>query len=376
MQRHGNPAGSKLFAPYQLGRLKLSNRMVMAPMSRNRADIDDAAHALTATYYAQRACAGLIVSEAAPISPAARTVRGAPGIHSAQQVEGWRLVTRAVHAQGGHIFLQLWHAGRVSLPAVQPDGTPPVAPSAIAPPGGINTASGVVPFVTPRALASEEIPAIVAQFAQAARNAETAGFDGVELHAGNGYLIDQFLRDGSNQRQDGYGGALVNRSRLMLEVADALVAVLRRDRVGVRLSPASALFGMADSDPQRSFNYFAAALGGRIGFLHVDETTDHPFDWREFRTQFQGVYVANGGYDRQRAIAAIDSGYADLVSFGRLFLANPDLVARFRAGAPLSAVNRSTFYGGDARGYTDYPALAATGKSASLLNTWKPFRWC
>jgi N-ethylmaleimide reductase len=365
MPQRGDPVESALFAPYRLGALTLRNRMVMAPMSRNRADAEDAAHALTATYYAQRACAGLIVTEAAPISPAGRTVPRAPGIYTARQIEGWRMVTRSVHAAGGRIFLQLWHAGRVSQPSVQPGGAAPVAPSAIAPPGGITTADGMVPFVTPRALAGDEIRAIVGEFAAAARNAQAAGFDGVELHAANGYLIDQFLRDGTNRRSDAYGGAPENRGRLLLDVVDAVGAALGRERVGVRLSPASALFGMADSDPQRSFGYFAAALNGRTGFLHVDETSDQPFDWRSFRGQFHGVYIANGGYDRERAIAAIDSGHADLVSFGRPFLANPDLVARFHTGAPLNAADRATFYGGDARGYTDYPSMTVEGPPAA-----------
>jgi N-ethylmaleimide reductase len=327
-------------------------------MSRNRADADDAAHALTATYYAQRASAGMIVTEAAPIAPGARTVPRAPGIYSMRQIDGWRMVTQAVHAAGGKILLQLWHAGRVSQASVQPDGGPPVAPSPIAPPGGINTAAGLVPFVPPRALDASEIPAIVAQFASAARNAQAAGFDGVELHAANGYLIDQFLRDGSNRRRDGYGGAVANRARFLVDVVDAVVAAIGKDRVGVRLSPASALFGMADSDAQGSFNYFAGALNDRVAFLHVDETTDQPFEWQAFRARFSGVYIANGGYDRDRAIAAIDSGQADLISFGRGFLANPDLVARLRAGAALNPADRTTFYGGDARGYTDYPAMA------------------
>jgi N-ethylmaleimide reductase len=357
--------GADLFASFRLGPLTLPNRIVMAPMSRNRADADEAAHALTATYYAQRASAGLIVTEASPVSPGGRTVAGAPGIHTERQVEGWRLVTHAVHAAGGRIFLQLWHAGRVSQPAVQPDGGAPVAPSAIAPSGGINTAAGLVPFVTPRALTVVEIALIVAAFAGAARNAQAAEFDGVELHAGNGYLIDQFLRDGSNHRGDLYGGTVAKRARLLLEVVDALVAVLGRARVGVRLSPASALFGMSDSEPQASFGYVADALSRRIGFLHVDETADVAFDWQAFRAQFKGIYVANGGYDRERAAAAIASRHADLVSFGRAFLANPDLVARFRAGAPLNPADRTTFYGGGARGYTDYPTLSPDGPAAT-----------
>lgn len=311
---------SPLFAPIQLGPNRLANRMVMAPMSRNRAQAE-AAHALTAKYYAQRIGAGLIVSEASAVSPEGGGKRGAPGVYSEAQVAGWRLVTEAVHARGGKIFVQLWHAG-------------------------------------PRALALEEIPAVVAQFAAAARNAKDAAFDGVEIHAANGYLIDQFLRDGANRRTDAYGGAAANRARLLLEILDAVASAWDAGRVGVRLSPVNAFNGMKDADPQRTFNALARALGERtLAFLHVDETPGEPFDWPAFRGCYPGVYIANGGYDRARAVAALESGHADLVSFGVLYLANPDLAARFRAGAPLNSPDRATFYEGGERGYTDYPSL-------------------
>jgi N-ethylmaleimide reductase len=354
-----------LLTPFRRGSMNLANRVVMAPMSRNRADAHDAAHALTATYYAQRATAGLIVTEASPIAPGARTALRAPGIYSVQQIDGWRLVTRAVHDAGGTIFIQLWHAGRISHSTMQPDGQAPAAPSPIAPQGSVGTGAGTYAFETPRALAAAEIAEIVSQFGAAARNAKLAGFDGVEIHAANGYLIDQFLRDGANRRSDSYGGTIANRVRFLLDAIDAVTAVWSGDRVGVRLSPASSLNGMADSDPQATFGHAVDALSRRrLAFLHADETTDVPFDWAAFRRRYGGIYIANGGYDRARAAAAIASGHADLVSFGRLYLANPDLVARFRADAPLNPPDRSTFYGGDRRGYTDYPTLAQSSPSA------------
>lgn len=349
---------SNLFAPIRLGPNLLANRMVMAPMSRNRA-AGEAAHALTAKYYEQRASAGLIVTEASPISPQGRTNRSAPGIYSEAQVAGWRLVTQAVHAKGSRIFLQLWHSGRVSHPSVQPAGALPIAPSAVRPQGSFQTQQGPVPFVAPRALALEEIPAVVAQFAEAAHLARSAGFDGIEVHAANGYLIDQFLRDGTNRRSDSYGGSPERRMRFLLEIVDAVAAAWEGSRVGVRLSPVNAYNDMTDSDPQRTFGEAARALGERkLAFLHVDETSSEPFDWAGFRRSYSGAYIANGGYDRERALAAIASGHADLVSFGVLYLANPDLVERFRKKAPLNRADRATFYGGGERGYTDYPSLA------------------
>jgi N-ethylmaleimide reductase len=334
---------SDLFAPVELGPLRLANRIVMAPMSRNRGDAAEAAHALTATYYAQRASAGLIVTEASPVSPQGRANRGAPGIWSDAQVAGWRLTTQAVHAKGGSIFLQLWHAGRISQASAQA-----VAPSAIAAQG----------FVAPRALEAEEIPGVVAQFAKAAENAKAAGFDGVEVHAANGYLIDEFLRDGSNRRRDAYGGDVDERARFLLEILDAVEASWERGRIGVRLSPANPYNDMRDSQPERTFGEVARMLSERrLAFLHVDESGEG-FDWKAFRRRYAGIYIANGGYDRERALAALGSGHADLVSFGVLYLANPDLPERLRAGAPLNRPDRATFYGGGERGYTDYPALA------------------
>jgi len=293
---------------------------VMAPMSRNRADAAEAAHALTAIYYAQRAGAGLIMTEASPVSEQGRANRGAPGIWNEAQVAGWRLTTEAVHARGGTIFLQLWHAGKIPL-------------------------------------ALEEIPAAVAQFERAARNAKEAGFDGVEVHAANGYLIDRFLRDGANRRDDAYGGTVWNRARFLLEVLDAVEVSWERGRIGVRLSPANPYNDMRDSDPQRTFGDVARRLGERgLAFLHVDESGEG-FDWEIFRRRYSGTYIANGGYDHARAVAAIESSHADLVSFGVLYLANPDLAERFRLGAPLNRPDRATFYGGGERGYTDYPHL-------------------
>jgi N-ethylmaleimide reductase len=350
---------SKLFAPFELGPQQLANRVVMAPMSRNRADAAEAAHALTATYYAQRASAGLIVTEASPISPQGRSSRQAPGIHSEAQIAGWRLVTEAVHAQGGRIFLQLWHAGRISHPSVQPGGALPVAASAVRPAGTLATPAGPVEFVTPRALAIGEIADLAAQFAQAARNADAAGFDGVEVHAANGYLIDQFLRDGANRRGDAYGGSAARRARFLFEVLHAVAALRGAGRVGVRLSPVNPYNSMQDSDPQRTFNELAEGLSELdLAYLHVDESPGAPFDWHAFRARYRGVYIANGGYDRERAVAALENGHADLVSFGVLYLANPDLVARLRDGGPFNAPDRATFYGGGERGYTDYPSLA------------------
>jgi N-ethylmaleimide reductase len=332
-----------LFAPVEVGSLRLSNRIVMAPMSRNRADAGEAAHGLTATYYAQRATAGLIVTEASPVSQQGRANRGAPGIWSEAQVAGWRLTTQAVHARSGSIFLQLWHAGRISQASV-----PPVAPFALAAQG----------FVAPHALATEEIPGVIAQFAKAAEHAKAAGFDGVEVHAANGYLIDEFLRDGSNRRRDSYGGDVDQRARFLLEVLDAVEASWECGRIGVRLSPANPYNDMRDSQPERTFGEVARMLSERrLAFLHVDESGEG-FDWKAFRRRYAGTYIANGGYDRERAAAALESGHADLVSFGVLYLANPDLPERLKRQAPLNRPDRATFYGGGERGYTDYPALA------------------
>lgn len=356
-------SGIDLFAPVRLGPYDLRNRMVMAPLTRNRAGVGNVPHELNALYYGQRASAGLIISEASQVSPQGVGYPGTPGIHSREQVEGWKLVTKAVHERGGRIFLQLWHVGRISHPSLQPNGELPVAPSAIKPAGDAFTAVGLQPFVTPRALETREIPGIVEQYRQGAINAFAAGFDGVEIHAANGYLIDQFLRDGTNRRTDRYGGSLENRTRFLLEVADAVVEIWGANRVGVRLSPVSSFNDMIDSNPQQTFEHAAGALN-RFGlaYVHVVEMgaeTQPRFDFASLRKAFKGAYIANAGYTKERAHAALAGGNADLVSFGVLFLANPDLPARFAKGAPLNTPDQSAFYGGSEKGYTDYPFLEA-----------------
>ncbi|HLZ66482.1 MAG TPA: alkene reductase [Aliidongia sp.] len=347
-----------LFEPFELGPITLGNRMLMAPLTRNRAGAGDVPHALNAEYYAQRAGAGLIVTEGSQISPQGKGYPGTPGIHSAEQVAGWRLVTDAVHKKGSRIFLQLWHVGRISHPSLLPDGQLPVAPSALKPEGNAMVAEGWVPFVEPRALALDEIPGIVAAYRQAAINAKEAGFDGVEVHAANGYLLDQFLRDGTNRREDAYGGPVENRARLLLEVVSVVSAVFGAGRVGVRLSPINPFNDIRDSDPQATFDYVATQLGSRgLAYLHVFQAGTAPFDWQRLRKAFGGTFVVNGGYDRAKAEAVLEIGAADLVAFGVPFLANPDLVERLQQNAPLNAPDQTTFYGGGAKGYTDYPAL-------------------
>ena len=355
-----------LYEPFRLGDLTLANRVVMAPLTRNRAlPAGDLPHALTAQYYAQRAGAGLIISEGTQISPEAKGYAWTPGIYSPAQVAGWRLVTDAVHARGGLIFAQLWHVGRVSHTSLQPGGQPPVGPSAIAAAARTFDGTGFVPTSTPRALRLEEMPRIVDDFRKAALNARAAGFDGVELHAANGYLIDQFLRDDSNRRDDRYGGSLENRARLLGEVLEALTSVWPAKRVGVRFSPFSHASGAADSDPQRTFEYAierASAFG--LGYLQLVEgetggTRELPpgADIARLRARFQGAYMANNGYDRELAERAVATGSADLVAFGRPVIANPDLVERLRRRAPLNAGDVTTFFGGGPQGYTDYPTL-------------------
>jgi N-ethylmaleimide reductase len=351
-----------LFSPISLGRLRLPNRIVMAPLTRNRAAPGDVPRSMHATYYSQRATAGLIITEASPISPQGVGYPGTPGIYSEAQIAGWQTVTEAVHDAGGHIFQQLWHVGRISHPDLQPGGTVPVAPSAIRPEGEAFTASGMQPFVTPRALETEEIQAIVAQYAVAARNALQAGFDGVEVHAANGYLIDQFLRDGSNRRTDDYGGSLENRSRILREVLHVVCEAVGAERVGVRISPENSFNDMHDSQPQETFESVAGLLGG-LGpaYLHVVEgdmvSGQKRLDYGRIRAAFKGIYMANCRYDLPRAQQAISTGAADMVSFGALYIANPDLVKRFRTGAALNEPDPETYYGGDEHGYIDYPFL-------------------
>ena len=349
-----------LFTPLTLGDLQLPNRIVMAPMTRSRAGAGNAPNCMMATYYLQRAGAGLTITEATQVSPQGIGYPDTPGIHSYDQIAGWRNVTDAVHAAGGRIFVQLWHVGRISHPLWQPGGELPVAPSAICPRGEAMTAEGMKPFVTPRALETEEIPGIVEQFARAATNAAAAGFDGAEIHAANGYLLDQFLRDGSNQRRDRYGGTPENRARLLLEVTAAVSDVLGAKRVGVRISPDGTFNDMSDSDPVSTFGT-AVRLLNQIhpAYLHVVEGQ---FDCKLLRGAFSGLYMANGGYDFARGNAALASGAADLIAYGMPFIANPDLPWRFANNAPLAEANPGKLYGGDELGYTDYlPVVAQAG---------------
>jgi N-ethylmaleimide reductase len=351
-----------IFEPITLGPIRLRNRIVMAPMTRNRADTRDAPWSLNVEYYAQRASAGLIVTEASQISPQGKGYPGTPGIYSEQQIAGWRRITEAVHRRGGRIFLQLWHVGRISHPSLQPGGGLPVAPSPVRPAGQAMAAEGTQDFVTPRALGIDEIAGIVADFGRAALNARRAGFDGVELHAANGYLLDQFLRDSTNRRSDRYGGSIENRMRLLLEVVDGIAEVWDPARLGVRLSPTSTFNDIRDSNPQLSFGFAAAELGRRkLAYLHLSQTGDDgSFDWATLRRVFAGRVILNGGYDPTRAQAAVAGSAADMIAFGVPFIANPDLVERIRRGKALGLANRATFYGGDHRGYTDYPSLDVT----------------
>jgi N-ethylmaleimide reductase len=350
-----------LFSPTQLGAISLNNRMVMAPLTRNRAGEGGVPHDLNVTYYAQRATAGLIITEATPISPQAHGYPALPGIYTDAQVAGWKKVVDAVHAKGGKMVIQIWHVGRISHPSLL-NGALPVAPSAIKPAGKAFTYKGLVDYVEPRALDAAELPAIVQDYVHAAKCALAAGFDGVEIHAANGYLLDQFLRDGSNKRTDNYGGSVENRARLLMEVTRAVIAVAGADKTGVRLSPANPFNDMADSNPQALFNYVADALNQfNLAYLHVVEGgmggEVQAFDFNELRKHFNNAYMANLGYDKTRGNAAIASGHADVIAYGIPFIANPDLVERYKTDAALNEADGSTFYGGDAKGYTDYPFL-------------------
>lgn len=359
-------APNGLFSPYRLGDLELPNRLVMSPMTRSRALDGNVPHPLAATYYAQRASAGLIVTEATQVSPQGVGYIRTPGMHSAEQVAGWKRIVEAVHRAGGKIFAQLWHVGRVSHPDFH-GGALPVAPSALPVDGEAFTTRGRSKLVTPRALDTDELPGIVAQFHAAAENAKAAGFDGVELHGANGYLLDQFLRDGSNRRSDAYGGSVENRARFPLEVADAVTSVWGRRRVGYKLSPSFSGYSMSDSNPVETFSFIAAELSKRgLLYLHVTEPVAGPAALPTgtrrvtpiLRETFEGALIVNGGYDAQSGHAAIARGEADLVAFGVPFLANPDLPARYRSNAALNAPDQATFYAGEEKGYTDYPTLA------------------
>ncbi len=356
-----------LFTPLRVGALDLPNRVLMAPLTRNRAHPDGTPGPLAATYYAQRASAGLLITEATQISPEGKGYKDTPGIHADAHVTGWRSVTDAVHAAGGRIFLQMWHVGRVSHTSVQPGGQPPVAPSAITADTQTFVDAGFVATSAPRALETAEMPRIVADYAAAAERAKAAGFDGVEIHGANGYLIDQFLKDRSNQRTDAYGGAAENRIRLAVEVIEAVAKVWGADRVGLRLTPTAPVNDTWDSDPARVFGLLLDRLNPLgLAYLHLVEDLSGKGAKPEdrlildgLRTRWSGVYLGNGGYDGPSAAAAVAEGRADAITFGKPFIANPDLPTRILHGSALNTPDKATFYGGDERGYIDYPALAA-----------------
>lgn len=352
-----------LFKPLTLGEITLPNRIAMAPLTRNRAAAGNVPGPLAALYYTQRASVGLIISEATQISPMGQGYIATPGIHSAEQIAGWRTVTQSVHDAGGHMFLQLWHVGRISHTSLLPDGQAPVAPSAIRAASKTFTTDGFVDVSMPRALSIAEIEQTVADYRQAALNAIAAGFDGVEVHSANGYLIDQFLRDSSNQRSDAYGGSIENRTRFLREVVAAVSEAIGAQRVGVRFSPVSGFNDISDSAPQALFEAAVAqmqAIG--IAYVHVIEgqtggERDTAFDYAALRSHFKGVWMVNNGYDADMAETAIASGRADMVAIGRPLIANPDWLARIAHDAALNPLDQATMYGGDARGYTDYPVL-------------------
>ena len=355
-----------LFSPARFGAIDLANRVVMSSLTRNRAGAGNVPTPLVVEYYRQRASAGLILTEASPICAEGHGYPRTPGIHTPEQIAGWQQVTAAVHGAGGRIALQLWHVGRISHPDLQPGGALPVAPSAIRPTGQVFTGQAMKDFVTPRALELAEIPDLVARYAEAARNAITAGFDGVEIHAGNGYLLDQFLRSSTNQRSDAYGGSKENRARLLLEVMQAVCLAIGNDRVGVRLSPVTTFNDISDDQPQETFDYVVSQLNPlRLAFLDVLQGTGGapreqwvPFDYDRLRALYSGNLIRNNGYDFDTAQQAVRSGAADAIAFGRLLLANPDLVERFRRGAPLNQPDYTKLYVGEEKGYTDYPFLA------------------
>ncbi|GAB6140468.1 alkene reductase [Methylosoma difficile] len=352
-----------LFTPLQVGAYTLPNRIIMAPLTRMRAPQATPTD-LMATYYRQRASAGLIITEATAISPQAIGYPNIPGIFTEEHVAAWQKITSAVHAENGTVFLQLWHVGRISHPDFH-GGELPVAPSAIAPQGQAVTFNGMQAFVTPRALALEELPSIVNQYRYAAQLAKAAGFDGVEIHSANGYLLDQFLRDGSNQRTDSYGGSFENRYRLLQEVTQAVVDVWGADKVGLRLSPSGTFNDMSDSDPTALFTYVVEQLNSfNLAYLHLVDALESDIrhgakvvDLAVLRAAYQGCLLVCGGYDQARGHQAIADGLADAVAYGELYIANPDLVGRFKQNAPLNKPDASTYYGGDEHGYTDYPFL-------------------
>jgi N-ethylmaleimide reductase len=356
-----------LLQSYELGSQILRNRMVMAPMTRTRAGDDRVPTDLMREYYEQRASAGLIVAESTAVREDSAGIIHSPGIYTEAQVDGWRKVTDAVHAAGGKMYLQIWHCGRLSHPDLQPSGELPIAPSAIAAKGQLYTAQGPLAFPTPRALELAEIPPLIESFGNGARNARRAGFDGVELHGAFGYLVEQFLQNGTNTRTDAYGGSVANRARFMLEVVEAMIAVWDAEHVGVKLSPSSTFYGQSDSDALGTYSYVANALNTLdVVYIHVMEP--NPDDLKTgkvierpteaLRQVFRGTVISNGGYDKAKGEAVLQTGTADLVSFGSKFIANPDLPRRFAEDAPLNKGDYATFYGAGPKGYTDYPMLA------------------
>ena len=360
-------AATDLFDPVQLRPFTLTNRIVMAPLTRSRADDAGVPGELQATYYSQRASAGLIVTEATNISAQGKGYIRTPGIWSKEQVAGWKLTTKAVHDKGGHIVLQLWHVGRVSHPDLQPGGVLPVAPSAVRAEGQkAYTYEGFKDLVTPRALETDEIPGIVADYAHAAQCAKEAGFDGVEIHSANGYLLQQFLSDKTNKRSDRYGGSIENRTRLVVEVTDAVTKVWGGDRVGIRLAPLTKFADIGDSNPEPVYLSLIEQLNAfDLSYIHVIEGDTggerNPrggFDLQKLRRAFKGLYMANNNYTLELAVEARAENLADLICFGRPFISNPDLVERLRTGAPLNEPDPDTFYAGDEKGYIDYPAMA------------------
>ncbi|MCD1644228.1 alkene reductase [Aurantimonas coralicida] len=363
-------ADEKLFEPLDLGPTHLANRVVMAPLTRSRATDAGDLRDIHVEYYRQRAGAGLIITEATNISAEARGYAYTPGIFTDRQVADWKKVTDAVHAKGGKMFLQLWHVGRISHPDLQPGGALPVAPSAVKPDMKAFTVDGFKDIPAPRALDKDELPRVVADYVKAAENAKAAGFDGVEVHSANGYLLDQFLRDGANQRTDDYGGSIENRIRFPLEVVDAVVGVWGAERVGIRISPVSPANDLTDSDPEPLFTRYVEELSKRkLVYLHVVEgETGGARDPQEFKAwslkdKFDGLYMGNNAYDRTMAIERVANGETDLACFGRPFISNPDLVERLKLDAPLAEWDQATMYGGDEKGFIDYPALSEDERS-------------
>src|ERR1700727_2573568 len=357
---------SKLFEPFKLGPITLPNRLVMAPLTRNRAVTGMVPSPLAVEYYGQRASAGLFITEASQVSQQGQGYQDTPGIYSREQVAGWRKVTERVHARGGRIFIQIWHVGRISHTSLQPNEGAPVAPSAIRAQGKTFVGGTFTDISEPRALKLEEIPGIIESFRRGAANALEAGFDGVEIHGANGYLLDQFAKDGSNKRTDAYGGSIENRAKLMLEVSRTVVAEVGAGRTGIRISPVTPANDISDSNPQPLFDHIVDHLNAlKLVYIHVIEGATGgprdvaPFDYRSLRNRFKGAYIANNGYDFELANKVSSANEADLIAFGKLFISNPDLVERFKRGATLNAFDKATFYGGGAKGYTDYPALEA-----------------